>query len=139
MMALILWTPSTATNPTPSQNPVDLKSKVKHTHLYDGVDLVDVLHPHTQVLVEPPLPRLARHIEHTVLGEHGIRDDIHLSLKGADQGPEAQEEGAREGQCGNSSSSSGDGNNADIGVCSTACKASFLRPLTQGHVSPCPR
>jgi hypothetical protein len=25
-------------------------------HLDDGVDLVDVLHPHVEVLVEPPLP-----------------------------------------------------------------------------------
>ncbi len=48
--------------------------------------LVHVLHAHVEELEEAPLLALARDVEHHRLGEDGVGDDVHLALKGADEG-----------------------------------------------------
>lgn len=40
--------------------------------------LLHVLHTNAQSLVEAPLAVLAADVEHNVLGEHGVGDDVHL-------------------------------------------------------------
>lgn len=56
-----------------------------HLYLNDSVDFVYVLHPHAQHLVEPPLFVFARHIQHSVLTEHSVGNDVHFALEGPDE------------------------------------------------------
>ena len=54
--------------------------------------LVHVLHSDAQVLVEAELPHFPRDVEHDVLAEHAVGDDVHFALKAVDGQMEAGEE-----------------------------------------------
>ena len=47
--------------------------------------LVHVLHSDAQVLVEAELPHFPRDVEHDVLAEHAVGDDVHFALKAVGQ------------------------------------------------------